>query len=53
MTDNNDFDSLLSQLQQLKNSKDYLSISNTLDRRFHSTINDIIKKWISNDVLSN
>jgi hypothetical protein len=53
MTDNNDFDSLLSKLQQLKNSKDYLSISNTLDHHFHPIINNIIQKWISNGILSN
>ena len=52
MADDNDLNSLLSQLQQLKNSKDYLNISNTLDRRFHSQISDLIKKWMSYDILS-
>ncbi|CAF4645813.1 unnamed protein product [Rotaria sp. Silwood1] len=52
MAYNNDFNSLLSQLQELEKSKDYLTIGRTLDRRFDSKINDIIKKWISNDRLS-
>ncbi|CAF3698297.1 unnamed protein product [Rotaria sordida] len=53
MTSNNDFNSLLSQLQELEKSKNYLTIGNTLDRRFDSKMNDIIRKWISNDRLSN
>ncbi|CAF4823751.1 unnamed protein product, partial [Rotaria sp. Silwood2] len=53
MAGNNDFDSLLLQLQELDKSKDYLTIGNTLDRRFDSKINDIIRKWISNNRLSN
>jgi hypothetical protein len=53
MTTNNDFNSLLTQLEQLEKSKDYLSIGNTLDRRFDSKINDIIGKWTSNETLVN
>ena len=53
MASNNDFNSLLQQLQELEKSKDSLEFGNKIDRRFDSKINDIIKKWISNDTLSN
>ncbi|CAF1266080.1 unnamed protein product [Rotaria sordida] len=53
MTNHNDLNSLLLQLQELEKSKDYLSIGNTLDRRFDLIINNIIRKWISNDRLTN
>ncbi|CAF2094339.1 unnamed protein product [Rotaria magnacalcarata] len=52
MTHTNDIKSLLSQLEELDRSKDYLTIGNTLDR-FDSKITDIIQKWISNSRLSN
>ncbi|CAF4031103.1 unnamed protein product, partial [Rotaria sp. Silwood1] len=50
---NNNLNSLLSQLEEVEKSKDYLSIGNRLDRRFDSKINDIIRKWISKDKLLN
>ena len=53
MTTNNNFNSLLSELEELNKSKDYLNIGNTLGRRFDSNINDIITKWTSNATLLN
>ena len=53
MASNENFNSLLQQLQELEKSKDYLNFGNKIDRRFDLKINDIIKKWISNDTLSN
>ncbi|CAF1001962.1 unnamed protein product [Adineta steineri] len=54
MTDNNYFQSLLSELEKLDKSKDYLTISKTLTRPAHLQINNIITKWISsNDTLTN
>ncbi|CAF1542333.1 unnamed protein product [Adineta ricciae] len=52
MTQSNDLTSLLFQLQQLQNSTDYSTISNTIDARFHTKIDELITKWISNENLS-
>jgi len=53
MASNSDFNSRLSQLKAFEKSQDYSNIVNTLTEDFDSDTNDIIKKWISNETLSN
>lgn len=52
MASNNDFNSQLSELEKLEKSNDFSNIINTLNNNFDSKTNDIIKKWISNEILS-
>ncbi|UJR25085.1 hypothetical protein I4U23_006446 [Adineta vaga] len=52
MTESNDLHSLLSQLEELENSTDYLTIINTFGNHFHRQINELITKWIANEDLS-
>lgn len=53
MAHGNDINSLLSELQTLDDSHDPSIIGDKLNRQFHSKTIDILRKWISNDRLSN